>query len=141
MAIAHATWPQISSKIDDEMRKNFQTEQKQKSNTTTVIASHVVEPPFDIKRYSTLGKVFRVAANVHLDIDLLQKVNTHMSLSPSRLAKAKYLIFSFQKQEFFTENRLEAGQEVSRKHQPLNSCSFYDGHTGTICVFGRLSQS
>ena len=80
------TWPQSSSKIDDEMRIIVQTEQKQKSNTTTVIASQVVEPLFDITRYSTLTKVFRVAAGVHLAIDFFQKVNTHLSLNPSRLA-------------------------------------------------------
>ena len=96
------TWPQLSSKIDDEMRKIVQTEQKQKFNTTTVTASQVAEPLFDTKRYSTLSKVFRISANVHLAIDLLQKVNNHLSLSHSRLAKAKYLIISLHQQEFFT---------------------------------------
>ena len=137
------TWPQLSSKIDDEMRKIVQTEQKHKFNTTTVTASQVTEPLFDIKRYSTLSKVFRVAANVHLAIDLLQRVNNHLSLTPSRLAKAKCLIISLHQQEFFTEDffRLKAGQEVSRKSKLLNLCPFYDGDTGTIRVGGRLSQS
>ena len=125
------------------MRKIVQTEQKQKFNTTTVTASRVAEPLFDIKRYSTLSKVFLVAANVHLAIDLLQKVNNHLSLSPSRLAKAKYLIISLHQQEFFTEDffRLKAGQEVSRKSKLINLCPFYDGDTGTIRVGGRFSQS
>ena len=92
---------------------------------------------------TALSKVFRVAANVHSAIDLLRKVNNHLSLSPSRLAKAKYLIISLHQQEFFTEDffRLKAGQEVSRKSKLLNVCPFYDGDTGTIRVGGRLSQS
>ena len=98
------TWPQLSSKIDDEMRKIVQTEQKQKFNTTTVTAAQDVEPLFDIKRNSTLSKVIRVAANVHLAIDLLQKVNSHLSLSPSRRAKAKFLIISLHQKEIFTED-------------------------------------
>ena len=99
--------------MDGLIPRKIQTEQKQKSNTTTVIASHVVEPLFDIKRYSTLSKIFRVAASVHLAIDLLQKVNTRLSLSPSRLAKEKYLIISLHQQEFFTEDffRLKAGKK------------------------------
>ena len=137
----------FSSKCKDQAL--VQTEQKQKSNTTTVIASQVVEPLFDIKRYSTLSKVFRVAASVLLAIDLLQKVNSHLSLSPSRLAKAKYLIISLHQQEFFTEDffRLKTRQEVSRKSKLLNLCPFYDGDmiwrydTSTVRVGGRLSQS
>ena len=80
---------------------------------------------------------------MHLAIDLLQKVRNHLSLRPSRLAKAKYLVISLHQQEFFTEDffRLKAGQEVSRKGKLLNSCPFYDGDTGTIRVGGRLSQN
>ena len=89
------TWSQLSSKIDDETRQIVQTEQKQKSNTTTVIASPVVEPLFDITRYSTLNKVFPVAVSVHVAIDLLQKANTHLSLNSSRLAKRSISSFHF----------------------------------------------